>query len=328
MTRHPSRWPQAVALMIAAASLAATAAFAQVPLTPGPPPNFPPPPPVAPPPVVTPAKPGPPGVAAVVNGKAISRAQVATQAIASVGPQVLQTLILIELIKQEAAKQHVVVTQAQVDAQLAQVRQTAAARVPGGLEAALAQRHETLPDFKQQLLTQMQAEALVAKTLPSPVRYHARHLLIATASLGPASAPGEKPPHTEAEALAIIAKAQAELKAGKSFAEVANEYTEDPSGKGKGGDLGIIDASTPFDPAFLKAALALKTGQVTPMPVKSQYGYHLIEIDSTSAAPTPADAKLFADSAVASRKQQIQTAIPGYVQALRKSAKIVDYLGQ
>ena len=316
--------------MIAAASLAAPAAFAQVPLAPGPPPNFPPPPPVAPPPVAAPVKPGPPGVAAVVNGKAISRAQVSDQAVASVGPQILQTLILIELIKQEAAKQHVVVTLAQVNAQLAQVRQTAAAQVPGGLEAALAQRHETLASFKQQLLTQMQAEALVAKTLPSSsvVRYHARHLLIATVPLGPASAPGAKPPHTDAEALAIIAKAQAELKAGKSFAEVANEYTEDPSGKGKGGDLGIIDASTPFDPAFLKAALALKPGQVTPAPVKSQYGYHLIEIDSTSAAPTPADAKLFADAAAAARKQQVQAAIPGYVQNLRKNAKIVDYLGQ
>jgi peptidyl-prolyl cis-trans isomerase C len=281
--------------------------------------------------MIQPAKPGPAGVAAIVNGKKIYRFQVANQALNAAGPQILNTMILIELISQAAAKQHVVVTPAQVNAQLDQVRQAAAARVPGGLEGALAQRHETLASFKQQLLTQMQAEALVAKTLPpasSQLQYHARHLLIMTAPSGPMSAPGAKPPHTDAEALAIIAKAQAELKAGKSFVEVANEYTEDPSGKGKGGDLGIINADTPFDPAFLKAALALKPGEVTPTPVKSQYGYHLIKIDDTSAAPLPADAKLFADAAAAERKQQVQAAIPGYVQNLRKDAKIVDYLGQ
>ena len=329
MTRHPSRWPQALALMIAAAPLAFAAPAAHaLPLTAPPSPNLPPPPPSAPPPALIPAKPGPPGVAAIVNGQKITKTQVANQALSLYGPQVLNTMILITLIDQQATKQHIVVTPAQVDAQLVIVRQRAAAQVPGGLDAILAQRHQSLASFRQQIVPQMEAEALVAKTLPPSgvVRYHVRHLLIATQPL-PGAPPGTKP-HTDAEALVIIAKAQAELKAGKSFSDVANEYTEDPSGKGKGGDLGIIDASTPFDPAFLKAALALKPGGVTPAPVKSQYGYHLIEMDSSSAAPTPADAKLYAAADDAARKQQVQAAIPGYVQNLRRNAKIVDYLGQ
>ncbi len=322
LTRLPLRWSAAAAFLLAAAP----AAFAQVPMNPG----LPPAPPVAPPPAVTSATPGPPGVAAVVNGQNITRTQVADQAITLYGPQILNTMVLITLINQEATKQHIVITPAQVDAQLAVVRQRAAAQVPGGLDAVLLQRHQTIDAFKEQLLPQMQAEALVAKTLPpaaSTVRYHARHLLILTTPQGPA-APGAKPPHTNAEALALIAKAQADLKAGKSFTEVANTYTEDPSGKGKGGDLGIIDAATPFDPNFLKAALALKAGQVTPVPVKSQYGYHLIKIDSTSAAPSAADVKLFTDSAAATRRQQIESAIPAYVENLRKSAKVISYLGQ
>ncbi len=326
MTRFPSRWPAAVALMLAAAP-AAFAQAPQVPMNPG----MPPAPPAAAPPVITPAAPGPAGVAAIVNGQNIYRYQVANQAISLYGPQILNTMVLIALINQEAAKQHIVVTPAQVDAQLAVVQQRAAAQVPGGLAAILAQRHETVASFRDQLLPQMEAEALVAKSLPAApatLRYHARHLLIMTSAPSPMSAPGGKTGHTNADALAIIAKAQAELKAGKSFAVVANEYTEDPSGKGKGGDLGIIDASTQFDQNFLQAALALKPGQVTPTPVKSQYGYHLIKIDSTSAAPTPADAKLFADAAAAARHQEVQTAIPAYVQNLRKNATVVDYLGQ
>lgn len=299
---------------------AAPAALAQVmPMNPG----LPPPPPVAAPPTIRPAVPGPPGVAAVVNGQTITRDQVANQALQLSGPQVLNTMILITLINQEAAKQHVVVTQAQVDAQLATIQQKATVQVPGGLAALLAQRHETLASFREQLFPQLEAEALVEKTL-SATQYHARHLLImAGPNASPASAPGAKP-HTDAEALAIIAKAQAELKAGKSFADVANEYTEDPSGKGKGGDLPPFDAATNFDKNFLKAALALKPGQVTATPVRSQFGYHLIQMVDTSAAPTPADAKLFAEA----RRQQAQNAIPAYVQNLRKNAKVVDYLGQ
>lgn len=324
MTRRSSLWPLAISLMLATAS----AALAQSPMLTGPPP-----PPTSAPgmPVAAPVKktPGPPGVAAVVNGKRILTSQVAVEAIKVVGPQVLNQMILIELINQEAAKQHIVVTPAQFTARIAEIRQQIGDKVPGGIDAYLAQRHMTMATFKQQQGVELKVEALVAqsvKATPPLVKYHARHLLIATTTLGQMAAPGAKPPHTDAEALALIQKAQDELKAGKSFIDVANEYTEDPTGKGKGGDLGIVDAKTQFDPAFLQATLKLKTGEVTPTPVKSQFGYHLIKVDSTSDNPTPADKKLFADAAAADKRQQLQQAIPAYVQALRAKAKVTDYL--
>ena len=272
----------------------------------------------------------PPGIAAIVNGKKIFRYQVANEALKAIGPQLVNQMILIELINQEAAKQGVVVTKAQVASRLADIEKQYDERgAPGGLQALLAQRRQTLEAYTTQLQTEIIVGDLVAKTLPpgtSTLKFHARHLLILTTRLGSAAVPGAPLPHTDAAALALIAKAQAELKAGKSFTDVANQYTEDPSGKGKGGDLGILDASTPFDPAFLKAALALKPGEVTQLPVKSMYGYHLIKIDSSSAAPLPADQALYATAAENARRQQIQQAIPGYVQKLRSSAQIVDYL--
>lgn len=320
MTRRFSRWPAAIALMLAAAP----ALPAQTPMVPDMPP---PPPPQSAAPAVSPALhgPAPAGVAAIVNGKKIFSSQVAKEALKVAGPQIINQMILIELVNQEAVKQQIVVTPAQVNAKLTELR-TRYAQAPGGLEALLAQRHLTVASYKEQLVTELKVEALVAKTLkltPSPLKYHARHLLIATVSVGPGSKP-----HTDAEALAIIAKAQAELMAGTSFVDVANKYTEDPSGKGSGGDLpGVVDANTSFDPTFLKAMLALKPGEVTPTPVKSQFGYHLIKIDSTSAAPTPADKKRFEDADKAARTQQIQQAIQPYVMGLRSRAKIVDYLG-
>ncbi len=297
-------------------------------------PDLPPPPPAAPAPMLPPAAilaaPAPPGVAATVNGVKIFRYQVANEALKMMGPQLVNQMILIELIKQTAQQQGVSVSPAQVDARLNLLRQNYAQQVPGGLEAILAQRHQTLDSYREQLQTEILVEALVAKTLPpappSALRFHARHLLILTSSPNPQMAPGAASPHTDAEALALIAKAQADLKAGKSFEDVANTYTEDPSGKGRGGELGLIDAKTQFDPTFLKAALALKPGEVTPTPVKSVYGYHLIKIDSSSAAPLPGDAKLYADAAQLDQRQRVQQAIPAYVQKLRANAKIVDYL--
>lgn len=324
MTRRLPRWPLAALLLAAALP----AAQAQTPMVP----DLPPPPPAPPPmmaPAAAPTTPAPPGVAAVVNGTKIYTTQVASEALKVVGPQLIGQMILIELVNQEAAKQHVVVTPAQVNARLVELRAQISQRVPGGLETVLAQRHQTLDAYTSQLVTELKVEALVAKTLPpasATPKFHARHLLILTTSPGGPSAPGAKPPHTDAQALAIIAQAQAELKAGKSFGAVADKYTEDPSGKGKGGDLGLIDATTPFDPNFLKAALALKPGGVTPIPVKSTYGYHLIKIDSSSAAPLPSDRKLYADAAAKDRRQQVQQAIGPYVQGLRSRATVVDYL--
>ncbi len=287
-------------------------------------------------PIVTPAPkaPAPKGVAALVNGRKIYRFQVANEALKTVGPQILNQMILIELVSQEAAKQGIIVTTADVAAKLADVRKQYDQRGMG-LDAFLAQRHQSIASYKDYLTTELKVEALVAKTMPpaAPVtRYHVRHLLVLTSPTTPAMAPGAKPAHTEGEALAIIAKAQAELKAGKSFPDVANEYTEDPSNKdpithaSKGGDLGLVDAKTNFVPTFLQAMLKLKPGETTAEPVKSEYGYHLISMDSSSIAPLPADKQLYAASAAVDRTQQVQQAIPGYVQKLRAGAKVVDYL--
>lgn len=325
MTRPFTRWPLAAALLLGLAPCVS----AQIPMTPEMPP--PPPRPAATPPLA-PVRPGPPGVAATVNGVPITKAAVTEQVLKTVGPQFVSQLvdqmITIALIDQEAARQHVVITPAQAALKLSQVKARAAAQVPGGLDTYLSQRHQTLADYKSQLLTELKVEALVKKNLPpaAPVaRRHVRHLLILTAAPGAMPSPDVKGPHTDAEALALIAKAQAELKAGKSFEEVANEYTEDPSGKGKGGALGLMDASTQFVPEFKAAALALKAGEVTPQPVKTQYGYHLIQCISTSAAPLPSDKALYAAAESAAKQQQIQAAIRGYVDGLKKKAKIVNY---
>lgn len=83
------------------------------------------------------------------------------------------------------------------------------------------------------------------------------------------------------KAMAIIQSAQADLKAGKSFAEVAAKYTEDPSGTQTGGELGWFGRGRMVKP-FEDAAFGLAKGAVSE-PVRTQFGFHLISVEDMKA---------------------------------------------
>jgi peptidyl-prolyl cis-trans isomerase C len=76
---------------------------------------------------------------------------------------------------------------------------------------------------------------------------------------------------TESEAEAV----RAELTAGKAFAEIAKEKSQDQASAAKGGDLGMLSHGQ-TDAEFEAAAFALKEGEVSGI-VKTQYGYHLLK---------------------------------------------------
>ncbi|MFP4088004.1 MAG: SurA N-terminal domain-containing protein [Desulfobacteraceae bacterium] len=73
--------------------------------------------------------------------------------------------------------------------------------------------------------------------------------------------------------------AQKVLKAarqGKDFAKLARQHSEGPTAA-DGGDLGYFQAGQ-MDPAFEKAAFALKPGEISD-PVRTRFGYHLIKVE-------------------------------------------------
>ncbi len=82
----------------------------------------------------------------------------------------------------------------------------------------------------------------------------------------------------QADAQAILK----ELQAGKSFEELAKEKSSCPSAK-NGGDLGYFTRGQMVKP-FEDTAFALKAGEVTPTPVQTQFGWHIIKVTDKKEA--------------------------------------------
>jgi hypothetical protein len=107
-------------------------------------------------------------------------------------------------------------------------------------------------------------------TMPEQVRV--MHILIRTDR------------HSQDEALKIAREVRARVVAdGADFTALARQYSEDPSIKSNGGNLGWISARQ-VDRAFWTGAVALqKQGEVSE-PVLSAFGYHIIRLDGRKAS--------------------------------------------
>lgn len=70
----------------------------------------------------------------------------------------------------------------------------------------------------------------------------------------------------------------------KNFKDLAQNETEDPSGKTNGGDLGWFSAGR-MVPEFEAVAFKMKIGEISE-PIKTQFGYHLIYVEDKKAAET------------------------------------------
>ncbi|HEY4088970.1 MAG TPA: peptidylprolyl isomerase [Bryobacteraceae bacterium] len=110
---------------------------------------------------------------------------------------------------------------------------------------------------------------------------HARHILVRVKGSPGAQKPGTTE-LTENDALEKAKAIRQRLVAGEDFAKVAGEESDDPSGS-KGGDLGELGHGRTV-PQFEAAAFALKPGEISE-PVRSPFGYHIIQVQSHTVKP-------------------------------------------
>jgi len=236
-------------------------------------------------------------VIARINGQAVHRSdldvqlrnapqQIQQQPFDKIYPALVNSMVNTELLEQASRK-------AKVD-QNAQVKQEIAAAqtqiLVNAYIASMARSQITEAKLRQ-------AYDQYAKDAPKTEEVHARHILVSS----------------EQEAKDIIDQ----LKKGADFATLAKDKTTDPSGKSNGGDLGYFTKQD-MVPEFANAAFAMKPGDVSQTPVKTQFGWHVIKVEDKRAGK----AGTYEQVAPEIAQQMTQQIVAAKLQELRGQAKI------
>jgi foldase protein PrsA len=246
---------------------------------------------------------------AVVNGTAIPRAEldkllanakkgyeaqnrefprVGTPEYVGVQNQYVKFLVQLEQYEQEGAELGVEVTDKDVDAEIQKLIKDSFGGRRSNFEKALKDQGYTETDirgtYRASVLAQKLFDAVTKDvTVPeaeileyyrqnrasygAPESRDVRHILISEKKEGGAEVDFAKS-KTEADRLL------AELRAGGDFAALARANSDDPGSKAEGGKLTISRGQTV--PEFDKTSFDLDVGKISE-PVKTTYGYHIIE---------------------------------------------------
>ena len=238
-------------------------------------------------------------IVAKVNGDAIhlsdlkDAAQGLPENLRGLPPQTLYPMLLDQLIDGRA-----LVSQAHksgLDKDPAVQRQVEAAE-NRALQTAVLNK-EVAPTVTEQAVRARYDQDIAGK--PGEDEVHAKHILV----------------DNEAEAKKIIAQ----LKGGADFAVLAKQYSKDPGGQ-QGGDLGFFKKDE-MVPEFADAAFSLQPGQVSPEPVKSQFGWHVILVVERRKAEPPS----FEQARDELRQKMIQEGVQKAVAKARASASVEKF---
>jgi parvulin-like peptidyl-prolyl isomerase len=197
------------------------------------------------------------------------------------------------LIAQEAAKQGVTVTDAEVEASLQEIINQIGSKA--AFEQLLQKSGQTLDDArtvqKTQLLNNKMRDKVVG-ALQTVEQVHARHILVDSA----------------AAAQALLTQIQG----GADFAQIAQQSSRDTVTKANGGDLGWFARGTLVSKEVEDAAFALQPGQLSAV-VQSAFGYHIIQMLERDPAR-----KLEGDQLLKVQQQ----AMENWLNGLRAQAKV------
>ena len=111
-------------------------------------------------------------------------------------------------------------------------------------------------------------EQVAPERFQDPERRRARHILIESGT-------------DDAAAKKKADDVFAQAKAGADFAKLAAQYSDDPGSKAQGGELGWATRES-FVKPFADALFAMQAGEVQG-PVKTQFGYHVIQLEEVQA---------------------------------------------
>jgi parvulin-like peptidyl-prolyl isomerase len=213
--------------------------------------------------------------------------------------QALDNLIDDVLVTQEAARQGVAVSDAELDAEMQNIISSLGgqARFEEQLKIA-GQTVEEARSLQRVQMLYLKMRDRVVGNLQAAEQVHARHILV----------------DSQATAQALLAQIQA----GADFGQVAQQSSQDTLTRANGGDLGWFARGVLSAKEVEDAAFALQPGQVSGV-VQSAFGYHLVQVLERDPAR-----KLEGDLFVKVQRQAMENWLDG----LRAQANVQRLAGQ
>ena len=301
-------------------------------------------------PVTEPAKPVPaqlPAVLARVNGVDMTKAdfEMALKSVeqrAGAVPDnrrdevyrgILDQLVRLQLLKQEAAARKVAVSDAEIDKRIAEIKQ----QFPSEdvFKEMLATQKITLERFRTDTrsdlaIAKMLEEALKGKLEPTPAQLEefyksnlerfkqgeqvrASHILIRV----PEGSDGITKDKAKEKAEGLLKKAKAP---GADFAALAKANSEDPGSAIQGGDLGSFSRGQMVGP-FDAVAFKLAPGTVSDL-VETQFGFHIIKVVEKTEGRTLSLDEVRPQLVQFLTNQNRQREIAAFAATLRDKAKV------
>jgi parvulin-like peptidyl-prolyl isomerase len=315
-----------------------------------------------------------PDVAATVNGQPIQRAEVDRYYRANLGNaqqqptqgqadatrlNILRQLIDDEILQQRAAKLHLVATDEEVDAKLAEWK---APYTQEEFDQKLKASNMSLNDLRKQIRVQLTQEKLLNKEIFSRInitdadinnfysankaafnfiepKYHIAEIVVTTQPMKMqegANLQNSKATN-DTEARKKIEMLHSRLQSGEDFASVAANYSENPNDASNGGDMGFIpESALRNDPTVFAAISKLKPGQITDAvtlaapgsKTPSEYAiYKLLEREPAGQRQLN-DPRVQQDIRQQLRDGRAQLLKAAYYEMLRDQAHIVNYLAE
>ncbi len=198
--------------------------------------------------------------------------------------QAVQYLVQQEKYRQKAGDLDVEVTDKEIDDRLKQVKQQYFGGKEDEFQKNLKSQGLTVEQVRSEIESQLLSEKIYAK-VTSDVKvadsdvedYYNKH-----------KADYKVAASRDVRHILVAKKARADdihgqLEGGGNFAALAKKYSTDPGSKQNGGKLTVRKGETV--PEFDKVAFSLKKGELS-APVKTQYGYHIIEALSDVKPPS------------------------------------------
>lgn len=239
---------------------------------------------------------------------------------------VLKDLINETLVIQESDKSDLIVSEEEVDKQIENVLKQNQLSLDQ-LKEFLKMRQKTFEEYREEFERKLQIHNFMkmiinpkvkvseddisfallnkgGKELLEFIQFHVKHIFI------------KKDP----EAVAKLNQIVAQLKSGKPFEELAKKYSDDPSTREDGGNLGLI-AKQDISPNLQTELVKMKPGTYS-SPVKTDQGTHILKLVKIESGENPEVQKLKASITQQLTQQEIERQFQIWIKNKRKTSTI------